>query len=170
MKILKKMEKVFSILIVITYVMIIVIVSIQVICRATPLKAPSWTEEASRYAMVYLVVFTVGFAIKNDAFIGVDTLFQVISERKKLVIKFIDDAIMIIFAVVFFIFGIKFFQLGEPQICTTMPIFRLSFFYFSMILYPILMIIYLTLNEVELIREFITLSSTKNNNSCKEVE
>lgn len=153
MKKLEKFEKVLFGLLVLSYLLIIVIVSVQVICRATPLKAPAWTEEASRYAMVYLVVFSTGFAIKDKAFVGVDTIFHFISDKNKLVLKFINNLLLIAFALVFFRYSLDFYKLGMPQTSVTMNIFHMNQIYFSMILLSCLMLLYLAIDERKILKE-----------------
>lgn len=147
MKKFEKTEKVFFSLLVISYLMIIAIVSIQVICRATPLKAPSWTEEASRYSMIYLVVFSTGFAIKEKAFVGVDTIFHFISQKNGLILKFINNLFLLTFSIVFFRYSLDFYKLGIPQTSVTMRIFHMNQIYFSMILLSVLLIIYISIEE-----------------------
>lgn len=150
---MKKFEKIQYGLLIFSYLLIILIVSIQVICRITPLKAPSWTEEASRYAMIYLVVFSTGFAIKDKAFVGVDSIFHIISNKNGLILKFINNLLLIIFAIVFFRYSIDFYKLGIPQTSVTMGIFHMNQIYFSMILLSLLMLIYLIIEERKILKE-----------------
>lgn len=153
MKVLNKIEKILFSLLVIFYLAIIVVVSIQVICRVTPLKAPAWTEEASRYTMIYLIVFSTGFAIKEKAFIGVDTIFHFISEKKKLILQFINNLLLLIFALFLLRFSVDFYKLGQPQTSVSMPILHMNQIYFSMILLSFLLILYLAIEETKIFKQ-----------------
>lgn len=153
MKKLKKIEKLLFFALVLFYLLIIVIVSIQVICRIFPFKAPSWTEEASRYSMIYLVAFSTGFAIKEKAFVGVDTIFHNLSNKKQLFLRFINNMILIFFSLIFLRYSINFYKLGIPQTSVTMSILKMNQIYFSMILFSSLMLIYLCIDERKVLKQ-----------------
>lgn len=153
MKNLEKIEKALFFALIMSYLLIIVIVSIQVICRIFPFRAPAWTEEASRYSMIYLVAFSTGFAIKEKAFVGVDTIFHFLTNKKQLVLKFINNLILIGFSIFFLLYSIDFYKLGKPQTSVTMKIFQMNHIYFSMILFSFLMLIYLSIDERKILKE-----------------
>jgi len=135
MHIWKKIDKVLDIIIAFFYLTIISVVSIQVVCRVIPaLTAPSWTEELSRYLMVYLVAFSTGFAIKENAFISVDTLRSHLGEKKALVLDLILNIIIMVFFGFLFVSCIQFFKLGFPQNSITMPRLTMSIVYFSLVI------------------------------------
>lgn len=139
-----KIDRVFSILINITYAAIIIMVSLQILCRAIPvLRAPSWTEEGSRYLMVYLVAFGAGLAIKADSFVSVDTLKVALGTRKGAILEIVIDFLLVVFFSIFFFGAIKFFILGMPQNSISMPIFPMSFIYFSLLILSVQVIAYL---------------------------
>lgn len=140
----EKIDRGFSVLINITYVAIIIIVSLQILCRAIPfLKAPSWTEEGSRYLMVYLVSLSAGLSIKANSFVSVDTLKIALGARKGAILDIVINFFLVVFFSIFFFGAIKFFMLGMPQNSISMPIFPMSFIYFSLLILSVNVIAYL---------------------------
>ncbi len=163
MKIVKRFEKIMFAFLVLFYLLIIAIVTIQVLCRVFPFKAPAWTEEASRYSMIYLVAFATGFAIKEKAFVGVDTIFHLLNDKNQLILKFVINIILIVFSIVFFRYSIDFYKLGLPQTSVTMKIFQMSQIHFSMILFSLLMLIYLSIDERKLLKQIKKLNKGEKN-------
>ena len=146
----ERINKVLTAIITITYIAMIIVVSIQVVCRVIPvLKAPSWTEELSRYLTVYIVAFSIGYAIKGNAFISVDTLKNHLGERKRAILDLAITAILVVFFGVFFVSAVQFFKLGMPQHSITMPIFPMSLIYFSLLILTVQIIGVLVLKVIK---------------------
>lgn len=154
----KKIDHVFSVLINVTYVAMIIVVSLQILSRAIPfLKAPAWTEEGSRYLMVYLVAFSAGLAIKADSFVAVDTLKLALGARKGAILDIVINCFLIVFFSVFFYGAIKFFILGMPQNSISMPIFPMSAIYFSLLILAVQVITNLIRKMIGIILQLKTM-------------
>ena len=153
----EKIDRAFSVLINITYAAIIIMVSLQILCRAIPvLRAPSWTEEGSRYLMVYLVAFGAGLAIKADSFVSVDTLKVALGARKGAILEIVINCLLLVFFSIFFFGAIKFFILGMPQNSISMPFFPMSSIYFSLLILSVQVIAYLIRKMVGIILQLKT--------------
>lgn len=60
---------------------LIAVVSIQIATRTFGFPSPIWTEELSRYLLLYIVAFGVGLSFVTGEFVNVDLLQEAMSER-----------------------------------------------------------------------------------------
>lgn len=61
--------------------LLIVVVTIQIVTRSFGFHSPVWTEEASRYLLLYMTAFGVGLSLLTGEFVNVDLLQESLSER-----------------------------------------------------------------------------------------
>ena len=154
-KIMKYADHVFSICLTGCFILMLGVVLLQIICRIVPFfKAPTWTEESSRYLMVYVVAWSAGLAIKNKSFVAVDTIYNFLGPQKKRILTFGINFFLIVFFTFFFIGSLAFFKLGLPQHSITMPIFAMSAIYITMPLMSAAIILYLLCEEIQIIKDF----------------
>jgi len=64
------------------FLTLIVVVSIQIVTRTFDWYAPLWTEELSRYLVLYMVAFGIGLSLLTGELVNVDMLQEAVSERK----------------------------------------------------------------------------------------
>ncbi|MGH0053134.1 MAG: TRAP transporter small permease [Sphaerochaetaceae bacterium] len=150
---MKYFDRFFSICLIVCFILMVGVVLLQIICRIVPFfKAPAWTEESSRYLMVYVVACSAGLAIKHNSFVAVDTIYHFMKPRKGMILTFSINIFLIIFFIFFFVGSIAFFKLGLPQHSITMPIFAMSVIYLSMPMISAVIILYLVCKEIEIIQ------------------
>lgn len=95
------LSKILAICAVTCFTALMAIVIIQVVFRVFPFaSAPSWTEEASRFLLIFAVTFSAPLAIKDDAYVRVDLLLNRLSFKAR---RIIDIAI---YALLFIFFGL----------------------------------------------------------------
>ncbi|MDR3265278.1 MAG: TRAP transporter small permease [Synergistaceae bacterium] len=72
---------------------LIAVVLLQVFARMFLPRSPHWTEEASRFLMLYMVVFAAGLAARDRAYVNVDVFINFFRGRPRALIQtFIDLA------------------------------------------------------------------------------
>lgn len=123
----------------------------QVVSRYLMGSPSSWSEELSRFLMVYLVMFGAATALKKGSLIAVDAVHEALSENVSKWIKVISELISIVFYVILVVYGWEFASNSSNQIA---PGTGLSMFliYLSMPLGGL----FLTLNSIGVIlNEFI---------------
>ena len=132
-KCLQVIDKVFDIIDLAVYFIMIGVVLLQIIARACFPVVPAWTEEASRYLQVYLVAFAAGAAFRYDAFVRVDTIFSFVKGRAELVLRILNDlVVLVLFCVVFYTsFGM--IKIGIPRSATSMTFLSMGLVYFSVL-------------------------------------
>lgn len=60
---------------------LIAVVMLQVTARTFGLSSPVWTEELSRYLLLYMTAFGIGIALTTGDLVNVDLLQEVVPER-----------------------------------------------------------------------------------------
>ena len=60
---------------------LIAVVSLQIFTRTFGLPSPVWTEELSRYLLLYMVAFGVGLSLTTGELVNVDLLQETVPER-----------------------------------------------------------------------------------------
>lgn len=114
--------KVLGIGAVISFTALISVVSLQVFARFMLPKAPSWTEEASRFLFIYSVAFSAPLALKRGEYVKVDIVVS--KMPKKLVEKL--DGIIYGFLSLFFLLityhGYTYASLGTIQTSPAMAL------------------------------------------------
>ena len=90
-------------------------VSLQIISRYTAL-IPSyiWTEELSRFLFIWMVMLGAMIGIKEGAHFDVD-VWPELGRRANAALKIVSHLFVLVFALVFVWWGIKFVQFGWYQ-------------------------------------------------------
>ena len=83
----KILDKILQTGVIISSVAMIVVVMIQIVSRFALPQAPHWTEEVARICFIYMVSFASGLAIKENAYINVDTLFNLLPSKMKIYLQ-----------------------------------------------------------------------------------
>ena len=147
----KIIEMILKIGTLISFILMIIVVFIQVFCRFVFfLKAPHWTEEASRFLYVYMISFACGIAIKEKAFVNVDTFINKFSLKIQKIIKIIINIIVFIFMLIFLYYSIPYIKIGHLQKSPSFEI-RMSYIFFSMFIMGFFVCYFTLINIIDLI-------------------
>ncbi|MBM1105479.1 TRAP transporter small permease subunit [Aurantibacter crassamenti] len=123
---------------------LIAAVSIQVICRFTPIATPSWTEEASRILFIYAMAFAAGLAMKNNYYVHLDVFFNSFSKKaQQFLLKAIPIITFILFAI-FAVYSIQFVLQGMAEKSPSMG-FTMGLAFFSMFIMSVSICYYLSI-------------------------
>src|SRR5262245_37090116 len=97
-------------LMVATVAMLVVPVSLQIVARYTQL-IPSyiWTEELSRFLFIWMVMLGAMIGIKEGTHFEVD-IWPELGRRANAMLKIVSNLFVLIFALVFLYWGIKFVE------------------------------------------------------------
>lgn len=63
------------------FFVLIAVVMLQVITRSFGLYSPVWTEELSRYLLLYMTAFGIGMALITGDLVNVDLLQEIVNDR-----------------------------------------------------------------------------------------
>lgn len=78
---------------------LIAVVLLQVFARLFLARSPHWTEEASRFLMLYMVAFAAGLAARDRAYVNVDFLLNVFKGRLRAFVDLCIDLLSIVLMV-----------------------------------------------------------------------
>src|SRR6476661_3924881 len=102
-------------LMVATVAILVVPVSLQIVSRYTQL-IPSyiWTEELSRFLFIWMVMLGAMIGVREGTHFDVD-IWPELSERSAAILRIVSNVFVLIFALVFAWWGIRFVQFGWNQ-------------------------------------------------------
>ncbi len=75
---------------------LIAVVLLQVFARLFLARSPHWTEEASRFLMLYMVAFAAGLAARDRTYVNVDFLLNMLKGRFKALVNLCIDLLSIV--------------------------------------------------------------------------
>lgn len=91
-------SKLLAISAVIFFAALMVVVIIQVMFRIFPFSiAPSWTEEITRFLLIFTVAVSAPLALQNDSFVRVDLLINHLPPKMRKIADIVTYIILAIF-------------------------------------------------------------------------
>ncbi len=107
--------RLLNLLLVVTVAILVIPVTIQIISRQTGLiPAWIWTEEMARFFFIWMIMIGSMVGIRDGAHFDVD-LWPELKPRANALLRIVADLFVLIFALVFIWYGIKFVQFGWSQ-------------------------------------------------------
>jgi TRAP-type C4-dicarboxylate transport system permease small subunit len=117
------------------------VVLLQVFARMFLPRSPHWTEEASRFLMLYMVVFASGLAAKERAYVNVDVFINLIKGRPRVFIQLLIDLAAIVLTAFTAWYGWKNALVGRIQTSASLAI-PMHLIYGGMVLHSVGILIY----------------------------
>ena len=114
-KILDRYHRLLTVLMVVAVALLIVPVTLQIISRYTEL-IPSyiWTEELSRFLFIWMVMLGAMIGVREGTHFDVD-IWPALTLRMAAILRIVSNTFVLIFALIFAWWGIKFVQFGWNQ-------------------------------------------------------
>lgn len=141
LKIFTFFENALSFLLIFCLTGMIIVVSMQIMARFFLPVTPPWTEELARMFFIYLVSLGAGLAIKEKAYVNVDTLVNLFPVRLKWWNEFINLVAIAFLMVLMLIYALEFVRLGALQRSPSLEI-RMFWIYISMFVLPLFTLFY----------------------------
>ena len=107
--------RLLNMLLVVTVAVLVVPVALQILSRHTAL-IPSWiwTEEMARFLFVWMIMIGSMVGIRDGAHFDVD-LWPELAPRTNALLRIVADLFVLVMALVFIWYGIRFVQFGWDQ-------------------------------------------------------
>jgi TRAP-type C4-dicarboxylate transport system permease small subunit len=114
-KVIDAYYQLLSVLLVASVAILIVPVSLQIFSRFTAL-IPSyiWTEEMARFFFIWMIMIGAMVGIRDSAHFDVD-LWPELAPRANALLRVVSNVFVLVLALVFLWYGIKFVQFGWDQ-------------------------------------------------------
>jgi len=106
-------------------------VLIQVFTRTLLPQSPVWTEELSRFALMFLVAFGVGLSIRSGDLVNVDLFLNVLPKAARRVLETVAFVMTAGLGAVIFVPALDFMAIGEIQTSPALD-WRMDFIFLSM--------------------------------------
>lgn len=145
--VLKWVERLCLGLTVILFLGLIAAVLLQVFARYALASTPVWTEELARFLLIYMVAFACGLAAHHRELVNVDLLINLLPSRLRRLWLLLLDAVVIAFAVVFFVNAIDYVEFSAMQNATTLPI-PMSWITISVLIIAVNLVLFTAANMV----------------------
>lgn len=94
---------------------LIVVVMIQIVTRTFGLPSPVWTEELSRYLLLYMTAFGIGLSLVTGELVNVDILQEAVSEHVAWWMRLFAAAFTAVLCAVMILPAWKFTAIGSFQ-------------------------------------------------------
>jgi len=107
--------KVLNVLLGLSVALLVVPVTLQMISRFTALiPAWIWTEEMARFLFIWMVMLGAMVGIRDGSHFDVD-VWPELKPRPNALLRIVSNLFVLVFALVFIWYGIKFVQFGWNQ-------------------------------------------------------
>ena len=114
-KILDFYHQLLTWLLVATVAILIVPVTMQMIARFTDLIPPYiWTEELSRFLLIWMIMLGAMIGVREGTHFDVD-VWPILSPKADALLRIVSQCFVLVFALVFVIWGIEFVRFGWNQ-------------------------------------------------------
>ena len=146
------LRQVFRVLTGLAFATLIASVLIQVFARLALPSAPVWTEELSRFALLYLVAAGCGLAIRSGELVNVDLVVSLLPARFRLGLELIVQIAVIIFLLSLILPAWSFVKIGAMQTSPALG-WPMNFIHFIVVLAPISLILFGIERSLNVIQE-----------------
>ena len=134
---------------------LIAMVLLQVFARMFLPRSPHWTEEASRFLMLYMVAFSAGLAAKERAYVNVDIFINYMKGRLRIAVQLLIDLAVIVLMAVTFWYGLRNAAVGRIQTSASLGI-PMHLIFGSIVLHSGSVLLYTIFLVFEDIRNLVT--------------
>jgi TRAP-type transport system small permease protein len=82
----------------VSFAVLVAVVTLQVLGRIPGFPSPSWTEEIARFALIYMVAFSCGLAVLRAEMVNVDMFVALLPPAARRATERFVDLVLIAFA------------------------------------------------------------------------
>jgi TRAP-type C4-dicarboxylate transport system permease small subunit len=134
---------------------LIAVVLLQVAARMFLPRSPHWTEEASRFLMLYMAAFAAGLAAKERAYVNVDVFINYVKGRPRIAIQLCIDAASVALTAATAWYGWKNAAVGRIQTSASLGI-PMNWIYGGIVLLTGSIALYTSALIVKDLRDFLS--------------
>lgn len=127
------------------------VVLLQVFARVALPQVPAWTEEASRFFFMWAVGFAAGPAVREQAYVDVDSFTIHLPQKVQLWLAIVLDSVLVVFAAVMTYEATKLIQTLEGQTSAAL-LWPMHVFYAAVWLQAVMLTLYLARSVVRMLR------------------
>jgi len=144
-----------EVLVGIAFCVLIVTVIIQVVGRSSLFESPVWTEELTRYALLYLTAFGVGLSYLRGDLVNVDVVCESLPGRIPWLLRLLTAVIIVIFSSALLLPAWKYTSIGVFQTSPALG-WRMDFIHASVLCMIVSLLLFALVRISSLLMEFKT--------------
>lgn len=141
-----------EVLVGLAFLVLIITVTIQVLGRSGFFESPVWTEELTRFALLYLTAFGVGLSYLRGDLVNVDIVCEALPGRIPWLLRLICAVIITILCAYLIIPAWKFTAIGAYQTSPALA-WRMDFIHASIFVLLVMLLVFALLRIVMLLSE-----------------
>ena len=129
---LRAVTALFRALVGLAFAVLIAAVLVQVVGRAIG-RSPVWTEELTRFALLYMAAIGAGLALRTGDLVGVDVLTEMLPERISWALRLVSAALVAGLSLYLLPKAWRYVEVGAFQTSPALGV-RMSWVHFSIFL------------------------------------
>lgn len=142
------------------FMVLIIAVTIQVLGRSGLFDSPIWTEELSRFGLLYMTAFGVGLSFLSGDMVNVDVVCDHLPGRLPWFLRLVCAVIIVILCVVLMIPAWKFTAIGAFQTSPALG-WQMDYIHASMLVLLVVLLLFALIRISSLLMEVIVTTSNK---------
>jgi TRAP-type C4-dicarboxylate transport system permease small subunit len=120
-RVFSALERAFRAVASVLFVMMLAAVLVQIVARYALPTAPVWTEELTRFALIFMVAFACGSAVRRRELVNVDIFVNMLPAGLRRIVLTLVDLITLAFGASFFYYALEYVERSAMQQATTLP-------------------------------------------------
>jgi TRAP-type C4-dicarboxylate transport system permease small subunit len=152
------MIRLAEILVGLAFLVLIISVTIQVVGRSALFDSPVWTEELTRFALLYLTAFGVGLSYLRGDLVNVDVVCESLPGRIPWFLRLVSAVIIIVLSVALMWPAWKFTEIGAFQTSPALG-WRMDYIHGSMLVLLGILVLFSLIRVCSLVMEMMVTTS-----------
>ncbi|MDP2698334.1 TRAP transporter small permease [Thalassospira sp.] len=130
--------------------LLIVTVMTQVISRTFLTGSPVWTEELTRFALLFMAAFGAGLSFRNGEMVNVDMICEMLPAKFQRILLFVSASLTAVFCLMLVMPAWKFVSIGVMQTSPALGL-RMDFVHVTVFILLVLLGLFAILRVVRMI-------------------
>jgi TRAP-type C4-dicarboxylate transport system permease small subunit len=120
-RIFSTLERSFRFAASVLFVAMLGAVLVQIVARYALSSTPIWTEEITRFMLIFMTAFACGSAVRRRELVNVDIVVGLLPPWLRRLTATLVDLVTLTFGAAFFYYSIEYVQRSAMQQATTLP-------------------------------------------------
>ncbi|MFV0358794.1 TRAP transporter small permease [Tropicimonas sp.] len=133
----------------VSFAVLIAVVLIQVVGRSLG-ASPVWTEELTRFALLYLAAFGVGLSFRSGDLVNVDVVCESLPAPMPRVLRMVSAVLTGALALVLIPYAWKFTAIGKMQTSPALGV-RMDYIHFTVVLLLVTLFVFAALRVINML-------------------
>ncbi|WP_163264098.1 TRAP transporter small permease [Chelativorans alearense] len=133
-----------------SFAVLIFAVLVQVLGRSVFSSSPVWTEELTRFALLYLAAFGAGLSYRSGDLVNVDIVSEALPGRLPVLLRFLSAAATVVLCAALVLPAWRFTVIGNLQTSPALG-WRMSFIHASVLVLIVSLLVFAVMRAVAML-------------------